>query len=64
MVRAYEKRDQMKRTAIWVGIAVSAAVLVFLLAGLLTSIVERKQEAKNPYVHPPAGVSLDSSLRC
>ena len=26
------------------------AVLVFLVAGLLTSIFERKQEAKNPYV--------------
>jgi len=33
-----------------IGIAVVCAALVFLLAGLLTSIIERKQEAKNPYV--------------
>lgn len=31
-------------------IAVASALLVFIVAGLLTSIFERKQEARNPYV--------------
>jgi nitrite reductase (cytochrome c-552) len=31
-------------------VALASAVAAFLLAGLLTSIFERKQEAKNPYV--------------
>jgi nitrite reductase (cytochrome c-552) len=33
-----------------VGVAIVLAVAAFLVAGLLTSIFERKQEAKNPYV--------------
>ncbi len=31
-------------------IAIASALLVFIVAGLLTSIFERKQEARNPYV--------------
>ena len=39
-----------RRLAIFAGIAGACAVAVFLLGALLTSIVQRKQEAKNPYV--------------
>ena len=39
-----------RKAAILVGVAVVAALLVFGVAGLLTSIFERKQEARNPYV--------------
>ena len=39
------------RRAGWlVALAAGVAVAVFVIAGLLTSIFERKQEAKNPYV--------------
>lgn len=31
-------------------IAIASALLVFIVAGLLTSIFERKQEARSPYV--------------
>ena len=33
-----------------IGVGLAAGVAVFLIAGLLTTIFERKQEAKNPYV--------------
>ncbi|MET0553943.1 MAG: ammonia-forming cytochrome c nitrite reductase subunit c552 [Vicinamibacteria bacterium] len=33
-----------------VGVALASALAAFLVAGLLTSIFERKQEARNPYV--------------
>ena len=39
-----------RRIGILVAIAAICAALVFLVAGLLTSIFERKQEARNPYV--------------
>jgi nitrite reductase (cytochrome c-552) len=40
------------RRRIWIFAAIAGvcALLVFLVTGLLTSIFERKQEAKNPYV--------------
>ena len=37
-------------TLLFLGVAAICALLVFLVTGLLTSIFERKQEAKNPYV--------------
>ena len=39
-----------RRIGILAAIAAICAALVFLVTGLLTSIFERKQEAKNPYV--------------
>src|SRR4051794_34718296 len=39
-----------RKAGILVAIAVVCALLVFLVTGLLTSIFERKQEARNPYV--------------
>src|SRR5690349_4854140 len=39
-----------RSTLLLAGIAGLCAVLVFVVAGLLTSIFQRKQEAKNPYV--------------
>ena len=40
-----------RRKAVLLGvIALTCAALVFLVAGLLTSIFQRKQEARNPYV--------------
>jgi nitrite reductase (cytochrome c-552) len=39
-----------RRTWIVVAIAVVCALLLFLVTGLLTSIVERKEEARNPYL--------------
>ena len=38
------------RVGLLIAIAAVCAALVFLAAGLLTSVFERKQEAKNPYV--------------
>ena len=38
------------RIGLLIAIATICAALVFLAAGLLTSVFERKQEAKNPYV--------------
>ena len=49
--RAPPSRDRRRRSAaLLVGIVVLCALLVFVVAGLLTSIFERKQEARNPYV--------------
>jgi len=47
-----ERHSNSRRSRLgWLAvIAISAAVAVFVVAGLLTSIFERKQEAKNPYV--------------
>jgi nitrite reductase (cytochrome c-552) len=45
-----QKTSGGKKTLMVVAIAGVCAVLVFLVTGLLTSIFERKQEAKNPYV--------------
>jgi nitrite reductase (cytochrome c-552) len=46
-----EARTGRRRTGITLAlIAGVCAVLVFLVTGLLTSIFERKQEARNPYV--------------
>src|SRR4029453_13197465 len=42
--------DNRRRMGVLVAIAAICALLVFLVAGLLTSIFQRKQEAKNPYV--------------
>ena len=42
--------DSRRRIGVLVAIAAICALLVFLVAGLLTSIFQRKQEAKNPYV--------------
>jgi nitrite reductase (cytochrome c-552) len=39
-----------RRFGVLAAIAGLCALLVFLVAGLLTSIFERKQEARNPYV--------------
>lgn len=39
-----------RRVAVLAGIAAVCALLVFLVIGLLMSIFERKQEARNPYV--------------
>ena len=40
-----------RRTFGWLAaMAIASASLVFIVAGLLTSIFERKQEARNPYV--------------
>src|SRR5688500_11571489 len=39
-----------RRIGVLVAIAAVCAVLMFLVAGLLTSIFERKQEGRNPYV--------------
>ena len=39
-----------RRTLLLAGIAGVFALVVFLITGLLTSIFQRKQEAKNPYV--------------
>ena len=41
-----------RRLRLWVlvGITAACAALMFLVTGLLTSIFERKQEARNPYV--------------
>ena len=41
-----------RRRLVWILAAVAAgsAIVVFLIAGLLMSIFERKQEARNPYV--------------
>src|SRR4051794_5210100 len=39
-----------RKAGILAAIAAVCALLVFLVAGLLTSIFERKQEARNPYV--------------
>src|SRR5262245_31633972 len=39
-----------RKVMIFAAIAGACAVAVFLLAGLLTSIFQRKQEARNPYV--------------
>jgi nitrite reductase (cytochrome c-552) len=57
MVRDHEETTLMsdphsgRRKAVSLSaIAVTSALLVFLVAGLLTSIFERKQEARNPYV--------------
>jgi len=38
------------RNILLIGLAVAFASVGFLVASLLTSIFERKQEAKNPYV--------------
>ena len=40
----------MRRTWMLVSLGVVVATAVFLVTGLLTSIFERKQEARNPYV--------------
>ena len=45
-----DSRTNRRRMLILFGIAAVCAVLVFLVTGLLTSIFERKQEARNPYV--------------
>ena len=42
--------DNRRRIGVLAAIAAICALLVFLVAGLLTSIFQRKQEAKNPYV--------------
>jgi nitrite reductase (cytochrome c-552) len=42
--------SRRRRTGLVAAIVVISALLVFLIAGLLTSIFERKQEARNPYV--------------
>jgi len=42
--------NNRRRIGLLAAIAAICAVLAFLVAGLLTSIFERKQEAKNPYV--------------
>ena len=48
---AVSERRSGRRTIGWLAaIAAVCALLVFLVAGLLTSIFERKQEARNPYV--------------
>src|SRR3954471_1687876 len=39
-----------RRVTIFAAIAGVCALAVFLIAGLLTSVFQRKQEAKNPYV--------------
>ena len=39
-----------RRLLIFTGIAAACAVMLFLVTGLLMSIFERKQEARNPYV--------------
>src|SRR6188472_4312332 len=39
-----------RKAVLLVVIALACAALVFLVAGLLTSIVQRKQEARNPFV--------------
>src|SRR5262245_23626233 len=45
------QRESGRRTAgLLIVIAVTCALMVFLVAGLLTSIFQRKQEARNPYV--------------
>lgn len=43
-------RAGRSRIGLLIAIATICAALVFLAAGLLTSVFERKQEAKNPYV--------------
>ena len=45
-----ESRPRRRRVGLLAGIAVVSALLVFLVAALLTSIFERRQEARNPYV--------------
>ena len=45
-----QQGSRRRRSGLLVGIVALSAVLVFAVAWLLTSIVERKQEAKNPYV--------------
>jgi nitrite reductase (cytochrome c-552) len=45
-----ESQPPRRRAGLLVAIAVVCALLVFVVAGLLTSIFERKQEARNPYV--------------
>jgi len=45
------QREPGRRTAVLlVAIGLTCAALVFLVAGLLASIFQRKQEARNPYV--------------
>ena len=44
------QRSGRRRTGLIVGLAAVSALLVFAVAWLLTSIFERKQEARNPYV--------------
>jgi len=43
-------RSNRRSTAFLAAIIVISALVAFLVAGLLTSIFERKQEARNPYV--------------
>jgi nitrite reductase (cytochrome c-552) len=43
-------RSRRRTIGLLVAIAAISAALVFLVAGLLTSIFQRKQEARNPYV--------------
>ncbi len=45
-----QPQPERRRIGILTALAIVCAVLVFLVAGLLTSIFERKQEARNPYV--------------
>ena len=46
-----ETQPHSRRQGRWIAvIAVVSALLVFIVTGLLTSIFERKQEARNPYV--------------
>ena len=47
---AAEARSRRRQTMLLVGVALLSAVLAFVVAGLLTSIFERKQEARNPYL--------------
>jgi nitrite reductase (cytochrome c-552) len=47
-----EEQRQSRRGRAWLLVLIAgiSALLVFLIAGLLTSIFQRKQEARNPYV--------------
>jgi nitrite reductase (cytochrome c-552) len=45
-----EPQSKTRRRVLTLAVVAACAVAVFLIAGLLTSIFERKQEAKNPYV--------------
>jgi nitrite reductase (cytochrome c-552) len=45
-----QRESGRRKAVLLVVIALACAALVFLVAGLLTSIVQRKQEARNPFV--------------
>jgi nitrite reductase (cytochrome c-552) len=44
-----EPAHQTKRTKLWVGVALGAALAAVVAVALLVNIMERKQEAKNPF---------------